>query len=106
MSLLEALGAGVPAVVTPVGALPDVVVDGVTGCVVALGDTAGLRRALAKLLADRALAARLGEAARRSVRIRFAAERVLPVLENLYEAAGLRLLAAEKPAMRDLKQAA
>jgi glycosyltransferase involved in cell wall biosynthesis len=105
MSLLEALGAGVPAVATPVGALPDVVVDGVTGCLVAPGDTAGLRRALARLLVDRELAARMGEAARRSVRLRFAPDRVLPMLEDLYLAAGLRAAAQDK-AMPDLKQAA
>ena len=107
MSLLEALAAGVPAVATPVGAVPDVVVDGVTGCLVAPGDQAGLKRALAKLLLDRAYAARLGEAARRSVRLRFGADRVIPMLEDLYEAAGLRALGADKPALNPgLKEAA
>jgi glycosyltransferase involved in cell wall biosynthesis len=107
MSLLEALSAGVPAVVTPVGAVPEVVTDGVTGCLVSPGDTGSLKRALAKLLGDRALAARLGEAARQSVRLRFAPGRVIPPLEDLYEAAGLRALGEEKPIVSpDLKQAA
>jgi len=107
VSLLEALSAGVPTVATPVGAIPDVLTDGVTGCMVAPGDKAGLKRVLAKLLVDRAAAARLGEAARQSVRLRFAAERVVPPLEDLYEAAGLRAIGADKPAMQaDLKQAA
>ena len=107
MSLLEALAAGVPAVATPVGAVPDVVADGVTGCLVAPGDQAGLRRALAKLLLDRSYAVRLGEAARRSVRLRFGADRVIPMLEDLYEAAGLRALGADKPVLNPgLKEAA
>jgi glycosyltransferase involved in cell wall biosynthesis len=107
MSLLEALGAGVPAVATPVGAVPDVVADGVTGCLVAPGDQAGLKRALAKLLLDRAYATRLGDAARRSVQARFGAARVVPMLESLYEAAGLRALGEEKPVLGPkLKEAA
>jgi glycosyltransferase involved in cell wall biosynthesis len=107
MSLLEALSAGLPAVATPVGAVPDVVVDGVTGCLVAPGDQAGLKRALSKLLLDRAYAARLGDAARRSVRLRFGADRVIPLLEDLYEAAGLRALGADKPVLNPgLKEAA
>src|SRR5262245_13368528 len=107
MSLLEALGAGVPAVTTPVGAIPDVVVDGVTGCLVAPGDQAGLKRALVKLLLDRPYAARLGDAARRSAQARFGASRVIPLLESLYEAAGLRVLREEKPTVSPgLKEAA
>jgi len=83
MSLLEALGAGVPTVTTPVGAIPEVVADGVTGCLVAPGDQAGLKRALAKLLLDRAYATRLGDAARRSVQARFGAARGGAVLARL-----------------------
>jgi glycosyltransferase involved in cell wall biosynthesis len=93
MCVLEAMGAGVPVVVSPVGALPEVVVDGVSGHLVAPGDTANLRRVLAKLLLDRALGERIGAAARESVYLRFSPERVLPELEALYAAAGLSSLA-------------
>lgn len=105
MSVLEAMSAGVPAVVSPVGALPEAVVDGVSGLLVAPGDTAGLKRALGKLLLDRKLAERMGAAARESVRLRFAPQRVIPQLEDLYEAAGLR---SQERATRsvDLKEAA
>ena len=108
MSVLEAMSAGVPAVVSPVGALPEAVVDGVSGLLIAPGDTAGLKRALGKLLLDRQLAARMGAAARESVRLRFAPERVIPQLEDLYEAAGLRsLVGAPQPERTiDLKEAA
>jgi glycosyltransferase involved in cell wall biosynthesis len=93
MSVLEAMSAGVPVVVSPVGGLPEVVVDGVSGHLVAPGDTANLRRALARLLLDRALGERIGAAARETVRLRFSPERVLPELEALYAAAGLSSLA-------------
>jgi glycosyltransferase involved in cell wall biosynthesis len=93
MSVLEAMSAGVPVVVSPVGGLPEVVVDGVSGYLVAPGDTATLKRALGRLLVDRKLGERVGAAGRESVRLRYAPERVLPELENLYTAAGLNGLA-------------
>lgn len=89
MSVLQAMAAGVPVVATSVGALPEVITDGVTGFLVPAGDTASLQRALRRLLLDRALGARIGAAARESVRLRFAPERALPRLEAIYAAAGL-----------------
>jgi glycosyltransferase involved in cell wall biosynthesis len=96
MSVLEAMSAGVPAVVSSAGALPELVTNGVTGFLVAPGDKASLGRALAKLLLERKLGERMGAAAQESVRRRFAPERAIPQLEALYEAAGLRALAEEK----------
>ncbi|MGQ0654368.1 MAG: glycosyltransferase family 4 protein [Betaproteobacteria bacterium] len=98
MSLLEAMAAGVPAVVTPVGGIPEIVVDGVSGLIVAPGDKAGLQRALQKLLIERRLGARLGATARESARARFSPERALPVLEELYRTLGVR---ADSPESRD-----
>ena len=88
-SLLEAMSAGVPPVVTPVGGVAEAVQDGVTGLIVAPGDKAALERSLRKILLDKALAERIGEAARESARRRFAPERVLPRLEDLYAALGV-----------------
>jgi glycosyltransferase involved in cell wall biosynthesis len=101
MSLLEAMAASVPAVVSPVGAVPAVVTDGVTGFLVAPGDTASLERALRKLLLDRALGARIGAAARESVRLRFGPERAVPRLEGVYAALGLCALAVTPAVLRD-----
>jgi glycosyltransferase involved in cell wall biosynthesis len=84
VSLLEAMSAGVPVVASPVGDIPEVVVDGVTGFLAAPGDTAALARSLRKLLLDRALGARIGAAARESVRLRFAPERAIARLEEIY----------------------
>ncbi|HEX5476671.1 MAG TPA: glycosyltransferase family 4 protein [Burkholderiales bacterium] len=89
MSVLEAMGAGVPVVVSPVGGLSEMVVDGVSGFLAAPGDTGRLKRALAKLLLDPALGARIGAAAGESVRFRCSAQRVLAPLEELYSAMGL-----------------
>lgn len=92
VSLLEAMAAGVPVVASPVGGVPEVVTDGVTGYLAAPGDVATLARALRKLLIERDAAARLGAAGRETTRLRFAPERALPRLEALYAELGLRAL--------------
>jgi len=90
VGLLEAMAAGVPAVVSPVGGVPEVVVDGVSGFFAAPGDVATLQRLLRKLLLDRALGARVGAAARESVRVRCSPERAAARLGELYAALGVR----------------
>lgn len=103
MSLLEAMNAGVPVVVSPVGGVPEVVVDGVSGFLVAPGDVATLQRLLRKLLLDRKLGARIGAAARESVRLRSAPERALRKLGELYAALGLHAFGDARPPLRPAK---
>ena len=63
--LLEAMAAGIPVITSRhVGAIDDVVVDGVTGLLVTPGDRVGLRAALESLLANGELRTRMGQAAR------------------------------------------
>ena len=54
LSALEAMAAAKPVVVTAVGSLPEVVVDGSTGIVVAPASTSALADALVALAHDRA----------------------------------------------------
>jgi glycosyltransferase involved in cell wall biosynthesis len=98
MSLLEAMAAGVPAVATPVGGIPEVVVDGVSGFLAAPGDAATLTRLLRRLLLDHKLRAGIGAAGRETVRLRFAPERALPRLEAIYAEVGLRSILVPWPA--------
>jgi glycosyltransferase involved in cell wall biosynthesis len=93
MSLIEAMAAGIPVVASAVGGIPEAVSDGVTGFLVAPGDIATLQRQLKRLLAEPTLGARVGAAARESVRLRFAPERAVPRLEEVYAAVGLCALA-------------
>ena len=61
-TLLEVSALGTPIVCTGVCGNPEVVADGVNGLLVPSGDSAALREAVAKLLADKALQQRFVEA--------------------------------------------
>ncbi len=107
MSLIEAMGAGLPAIVSPVGGIPEVLQDGVSGLFVAAGDRANLERRLKRVLLDRPLAARLGAAARESARLRFAPARALSRLDEVYASLGLLGAGAQAGGREDsLKKAA
>lgn len=64
MALLEAMAWGLVPVTTPVGGVPALVVDGVSGVLVEPGDRPGLTAALAGLLADPVRRAMLARRAR------------------------------------------
>ena len=83
-ALLEAQGAGVPAVVSDIPGNRAVVVDGETGLVVPAGDAEALARALIRLLSDPDLRRRLGAAARRRMEAEFGIAAVARQLSDLY----------------------
>ena len=88
-ALLEAQAQGVPAVVTGVGGLPEVVADGENGLVVPPRQPAALAAAIQILAGDAALRRRLGAGARERVRARFhIAETVRQTLAVYREALG------------------
>ena len=58
--LLEAMQHSLPVVTTPVGGIPDIVVDGETGLLVDAADVAGLADSLARLLDDAAMREEMG----------------------------------------------
>jgi glycosyltransferase involved in cell wall biosynthesis len=89
VALIEAMAAGRPVVSTRAGGVEDVVTDGETGVVVAIGDAPALARAVVDLLEDPVRAARLGAAARASVVARFGSGRLVGDIDALYQ----RLLA-------------
>uniref|UniRef100_C6DZV9 Glycosyl transferase group 1 n=1 Tax=Geobacter sp. (strain M21) TaxID=443144 RepID=C6DZV9_GEOSM len=84
ITLLEAMGSGVPAVVTNVGGNPEVVVDGVTGYLVEVGDEAALCGRILTLLSNADEARRLGEAARDRVRSNFSFGSMMDAYQKLY----------------------
>jgi glycosyltransferase involved in cell wall biosynthesis len=82
---LEAMAMGKAVIASRTGGLPEIVVHGETGMLVATGSVADLERALSALMADAALRTRLGEAGRRRVAEHFSPQAVVPRFEALYE---------------------
>lgn len=65
--VLEAMAHGKAVIATPVGGIPTLIEDGVTGLLVPVGDAAALRSAIDRVRADGDLRLRLGSAARARV---------------------------------------
>jgi glycosyltransferase involved in cell wall biosynthesis len=82
--VLEAMAHGCPVVATTGAGSAGVVTDGADGLLVAPGDAGALRAAVARVLGDPALAARLGAAGRASA-ARYAWDAVVPCLEGVLE---------------------
>ena len=87
MCLLEALAAARPVVATAVGAIPKVIVPGVTGLLCEPGDVDALSTAILRLLRDPELGRTLGSRGRAHVERNFAAEVVGRSYIGLYQEA-------------------
>lgn len=85
--LMEAAAAGVPAVAPAVGGIPELVHDGETGLLYPALDAPALADSLERLLRDRALATRLGNAARRHASACFSIRRQVDDLIHVWEEA-------------------
>jgi glycosyltransferase involved in cell wall biosynthesis len=87
ISLIEAMACGLPIVSTRAGGLKDIVVDRVNGLTVETGDHQALEGAILRLLADPALANRLGRAGLSTVRRTYArnvvAARYIDLIEEV-----------------------
>jgi glycosyltransferase involved in cell wall biosynthesis len=84
---MEAGAAGVPVVATDVGAVSEVVEEGVTGLVVPPQDHRALAEATLRLAADPQLSARMGAVARERAVERYSLEPVLEIYLRAFEAA-------------------
>jgi glycosyltransferase involved in cell wall biosynthesis len=83
-ALLEAMAGGAVPVTTPVGAIPDVVQDGVHGLLVPARDPQALANALERLATDRQLLHRLALAARARVVEHYSVARMAREFAALY----------------------
>jgi glycosyltransferase involved in cell wall biosynthesis len=86
VSAIEAMAAACPVVATRVGGLPDLIRDGETGLLVPPADAPAVAAAIVRLLRQPGEARRLGQAGRAMVRERFAVQRLVSDMEQLYQA--------------------
>ena len=84
--VLKAQAAGVPAIASSAGGLPEVIVDGETGLLVPPADVDALTAALSKLLDDSALRARYAEAARAHAAASFTLDAMIDAHVDVYNA--------------------
>jgi glycosyltransferase involved in cell wall biosynthesis len=85
LSMVLAMGAGLPVVASRVAGIPEVVSDGESGLLVDAGNSAQLAHALATLVKDGELRARLGRNARAFVLPRFGVDGYVDSIVNLYD---------------------
>lgn len=81
--IMEAMLAGMPVVSTRLAGVPEMITDGESGFLVSPKDPAALAAAIEKLLADPALATRLGSRGRESAVQKFAIENTTSALKHL-----------------------
>jgi len=84
-AVIEALAAGCPVVATPVGGVPEIIVDRQTGLLVPVDQPDALAASLRELRHDAALRTRLSEAGAARVRDKYHQTVVIAQLEALYQ---------------------
>jgi N-acetyl-alpha-D-glucosaminyl L-malate synthase BshA len=84
LSALEALASGVPVVGTNAGGLPEVVRDGETGILCAVGDVPGMAAASLEILQDRKRWSEMSQLAAADARERFSRDAIVTKYESLY----------------------
>lgn len=83
--VIEAMAAGVPVIVSNCGGMKDIVKDETNGLIFDVGDARQLADKIRLLISDKELRIRLAENGRETVRERYTIEKVVDILERLYE---------------------
>ena len=84
ISILEAMAAGRAVVSTKVGAIPEVILDGETGLLVPVGNANVMAGALKRILDDKTVMTKMGEAGRKRVKELFSLEHMVKEYESTY----------------------
>ena len=82
---LEAAACRVPTIATRQGGVPELIDDGVNGCLFPVGNVDGMARAAVGLLQDEAALDAMATAARQTAQKRFCTTRIIPQYEAFYE---------------------
>ena len=101
VSILEAMASEKPVVATRVGSVPETVIDGETGFLVAPGDARGIADRVIELFRNPGRAARMGRAGREHVVARWSVQRMVEgyqeLIRGIYQAKCDRRLKLRKP---------
>ncbi len=85
ISLLEAMASGVAPIATRVGAVPEVIEDGVNGLLCIVGDTESLASSLQRMCTDLAFRDKCANAAISTVESRYSIDSMMDCLHRIYE---------------------
>lgn len=83
--LLEAMACGKPVIATPVGAIPDVINDGVNGFIVKENQPETLSKKIINLLEDKALREKIGKVAQKTIEEKYAGDVFSSQLKDVFE---------------------
>lgn len=84
-TILEAMACGLPVIATDVGGNADLVLSGVTGQIVPVGDVEAIARSLVQLATSPELAQEMGRAGRQRVLEKFSLEAMVGTYQGLYD---------------------
>ena len=84
LAALEAMACNVPTIGTRVGGVPELIQDGINGCLFAVGDVEGMSRTAISLLRDPERLRTLARNGRQTAQDYFCTSRVIPLYENYY----------------------
>lgn len=85
LAALEAMACKVPSIATRVGGVPELIDDGVTGLLYAVGDVEGMAQGALSLLKDRDRLDAMRDAGRKTAQKRFCSSLVVPHYVRYYE---------------------
>ena len=84
MSILEAMAASIPVIGTRVGGIPELIIDGLNGVLVAPGDSWAQADAILKMLYNPGWRTELGRRARELVLEKYTLGKMIRAVENIY----------------------
>jgi L-malate glycosyltransferase len=84
LAALEAMACEVPTIATRVGGIPEMIENGVNGCLAEVGDIDTMSRMAIELLEDDKKLQQMGKRARIAAQSRFCSTRIIPDYEDFY----------------------
>lgn len=103
-SIMEAMAAGLPVVVSDIPPNRELVVHDTTGYVVPVGDRAAFAQYARKLLVDRELAARMGQAARERIETEFGVSKMVDAYADLYRQVTAQPIPGSQPRKANVRR--